>query len=49
MRYGNAQENKPYLLASLYSSNKILLCDALEKGQKCPFMVFLSCCSLWLK
>ena len=46
MRYGNAQENKPYLLASLYNTTKILLCGAKLKEQKCPFMVFLSYCNI---
>ena len=46
MRYGNAQENKPYLLASLYSTTKILLCGAKLKEQKCPFMVFWIYCNI---
>ena len=42
IKYQNAQENKPYLMVSLYSTTKILLCGALLKEQKYMFMVFLS-------
>ena len=35
------RRTKPYLLVSLYSTTKILLCGAFSKEQKCPFMVFL--------
>ena len=45
MRYGNAQEDKPYLLASLYSTTKILCCGANLKEQKCPFKLFLRYCN----
>ena len=48
MIYRNAQENKPYLLVSLYITIKILLYGALLKEQKCPFMVFLRYCNRWL-
>ena len=45
-RYGNAQEDKPYLLVSFYSTTKILLCGAKLKEQNAPFMVFWKYCKI---
>jgi hypothetical protein len=46
IKYQNAQENKPYLLVSLYSTTKILLCGAKLKEPKYMFMVFWVYCNI---
>ena len=47
MNYQNAQQNEPYIMVSLASTNKILLCGAISKEQKCHLMVYLNYCKLW--
>ena len=46
IKYPHAQEDKPYLLVSLYSTTKILLYGANLKEHKCPFMVFWRYCKI---
>ena len=44
MTYQTAQQNEPYLMVSLSSTNKILLCGAISKEQKYMGMAYLSSC-----